>query len=242
MAKYTSGFFKDLHTYDAQHIPKNVSFHRCKMSAIQFYFELVYEDGETCLVHLQNIKRYLEMFLLKGVEANDQEDVLSKIILSILSGKSENKAALNQVLQKFPSYDRSAFQEDVEYIAGSLPPDFITKNYRKRIQEKFNLEKSLPPEEPLFHNPINFKLEKVEPPEIGDLFKYDGNKQYISKKTEIKKYPLFEKYELYRSKIPAFSKFDEFSNHIGQQLDSNKTKEELFNEFLDTFGCEVLTL
>ncbi|KAK9889219.1 hypothetical protein WA026_004497 [Henosepilachna vigintioctopunctata] len=238
MTNYSSGFFGDLCGSNVERSIKSTPFYRCKLSAVEYYFQSVSEEGDNCLILLEYIKYYIRMYILKQVDTYEEETV-SRIVIALLADKHNSNGLLNYALNKFPSAVRPTFEEHIEYVAGSLPFDLLIADNQQGHEEVLNLEKVSLPEEPLFFHPINFELKTMKIPAIDNLFKYVEDKQNVIKKKEIEKYPLFEKYEIYRCKIPAFSKFDEFANHIQQELFSNKTKDELFNDFLDTFGCEV---
>lgn len=125
----------------------------------------------------------------------------------------------------------------MDFIINKIPRDLFFSKINN-IGSDLEIGKFEPKPESLFSMPISFKEEIKEKRNIIDLFKYVENKPILNK-TESTKYSLFERYQLYQIKIPIFTKYDEFMHYIAQSLDSDKTKEELFNDLLDTLGCEV---
>lgn len=117
----------------------------------------------------------------------------------------------------------------------NIPIDLFLDKYKPSDGE-LEFDKIKTTQEKLFSIPISFKVEKKEIHNIDNLFKYVENKPDSAKSS---KYPLFERYELYRSKIMVFSKYADFMDHIVKSLESSKNNEELFNDLLDTLGCEV---
>ncbi|XP_045481609.1 activating signal cointegrator 1 complex subunit 3-like [Harmonia axyridis] len=234
MAKHSSDFFGDLHSSFIGHSSDNTSIKSYLFSTLQLYFELVSENGDECLVLLENIKFYLRQYILKDSEEN-VEDVLLHLIATLLKCKTNYSLVLNKILLKCPSNIRNDFREDIDYIMNNIPIDLFLDKYKPSDGE-LEFDKIKTTQEKLFSIPISFKVEKKEIHNIDNLFKYVENKPDSAKSS---KYPLFERYELYRSKIMVFSKYADFMDHIVKSLESSKNNEELFNDLLDTLGCEV---
>lgn len=138
----------------------------------------------------------------------------------------------------------------MEYVSDQIPPDFFpTKTVKKDILIETKSEKNnhlLSDYEreinPIFFLPMNDHDETEQDNDNDDEVTAPAT-MLLPMVQSTNQYEIGKRYEYYKRNLSEFP-FDEFQNIITISVTDNnsysgKTNEELLNDLLDTFGCEV---
>lgn len=205
---------------------------RQKLDRLYRYFK--YEDstnGLKCIIYLESIKKVFRIHLKEFVSDLLLEDVVNMCLLQVLKDFNLGQSEIRGVLKKLPQKQLEKVRLGLDYINDNLPVDF----FKKKVNPSrfINSDVKKPPEKEL---DLIFYIPMTEnDPYIEEEIEESTLAAAASSGTQ---YNIKKRYDYYKTQIAEFP-FDEFKEIISTGLNSQKSNEELFNYFLDIFGCEV---